>query len=479
MITSTHPLNILVVEDNPGDYFLFTEYLRLTNLPIRELYHAEKLQEALEIIQDHTPDLIFLDLTLPDSEGIHSFTRLNDQAPHISIIVLSGLSDTQVALNTIVTGAQDYLVKGEFDEKLLAKSIQYSIERKKILQKVVENYERYNTLIKATNDTIWDWDLRTNEILWNEGITNIFGFKSIDVQNTIEWHNQKIHPDDRERVMQKIDQCIHEGKDQWQEEYRYLSATGTYRFVFDRGYILRTDQRKPYRVIGAMMDITERKKMQEELLRSQIETQKLITQITIQTQEQERREIGRELHDNINQILATAKLCVDMAMNDEDVRKELLYKSYDNISKAINEIRYLSKNLVPPSLGDIGLKEALLEMIENMTVSPDLNIRIKANDQHIETLSNNKKLILYRIVQEQMNNIVKHARATQADIELKTSRKKAHLIIKDNGIGFDPKQKAKGIGLNNIVSRVEMQNGNMEIISSNGHGCVLKVDIPL
>lgn len=479
MITSTHPLNILVVEDNPRDYFLFTEYLRLTNLPIRELHHAEKLQEALEIIQDHIPDLIFLDLTLPDSEGIQSFTRLNDQAPHISIIVLSGLSDTQVALNTIVMGAQDYLVKGEFDEKLLAKSIQYSIERKKILQKVVENYERYNTLIKATNDTIWDWDLRTNEILWNEGITNIFGFKAIDVLNTIEWHNQKIHPDDRQRVMQKIDQCIHEGKDQWQEEYRYLSATGTYRFVFDRGYILRTDQRKPYRVIGAMMDITERKKMQEELLRSQIETQKLITQITIQTQEQERREIGRELHDNINQILATAKLCVDMAMNDEDVRKELLYKSYDNISKAINEIRYLSKNLVPPSLGDIGLKEALLEMIENMTVSPELNIRIKANDQHIEMLSNNKKLILYRIVQEQMNNIVKHARATQADIELKTSRKKAHLIIKDNGIGFDPKQKAKGIGLNNIVSRVEMQNGNMEIISSNGHGCVLKVDIPL
>lgn len=472
-------MNILVVEDNPSDYFLFTEYLRLTGLPIRELYHAQKLQEALKVVQDKNPDLIFLDLTLPDSEGIDSFARLNDQAPHISIIVLSGLSDTQVALNTIVMGAQDYLVKGEFDEKLLAKSIQYSIERKKILQKVVENYERYNTLIKATNDTIWDWDLRTNEILWNEGITNIFGFKPVDVQNTVEWHNQKIHPEDRERVLLRIEQCIHGGKDQWQEEYRYLSAAGTYRSVFDRGYILRNDQHKPYRVIGAMMDITERKKMQEELMRSQIETQKLITQITIQTQEQERREIGRELHDNINQILATAKLCVDMALNDEDVRKELLHKSYDNISKAINEIRSLSKNLVPPSLGDIGLKEALLEMIENISVSSELHIRIKANDEHIESLSNTKKLILYRIVQEQMNNIVKHARATHADIELKTSRKKAHLVIRDNGIGFDPKQKGKGIGLNNIVSRVEMQNGNMEIISSSGQGCVLKVDIPL
>lgn len=479
MITSTHPLSILVIEDNPSDYFLFSEYLRLTGLSTQKLLHADRLQQALDLVQQHPPDLIFLDLTLPDSEGIDSFKRLNEQVPHISIIVLSGLSDTQLALDIITEGAQDYLVKGEFDEKLLAKSIRYSIERKKILQKVIENYERYNTLIKATNDTIWDWDLRTNEILWNEGISQVFGFKANEVQNTIEWHTAQIHPDDRERVLATIDQCLHEGLEQWQEEYRYRCADGGYRIVYDRGNILRNDQQKPYRMIGAMLDVTERKKMQEELVRNQIETQKLITRITIQTQEQERREIGSELHDNINQILATAKLCVDMAINEEDIRKELLYKSYDNISKAINEIRSLSKTLVPPSLGDIGLKEALLEMIENITVSPDLKIKIKANDQHIESLSNNKKLIIYRIVQEQVNNIVKHSQATQAEIELKTNSHKVMLAIKDNGIGFDPKKKGRGIGLHNIMSRVEMQNGKMDLTSAPGQGCVLKIDIPL
>lgn len=479
MITSTHPLNILVIEDNPSDYFLFSEYLRLTAIPVQKLLHAEKLQQALDLVQEHQPDLIFLDLTLPDSEGIDSFKRLNEQVPHISIIVLSGLSDTQLALDIITEGAQDYLVKGEFDEKLLLKSIRYSIERKKILQKVVENYERYNTLIKATNDTIWDWDLRTNDILWSEGITQVFGFKAKEVENTIEWHTAQIHPEDRERVWATIDQCLHEGLEQWQEEYRYRCADGHYKFVFDRGYILKNDQQKPYRMIGAMLDITDRKKMQEELLRNQIETQKLITRITIQTQEQERREIGSELHDNINQILATAKLCVDMAINEEDIRKELLYKSYDNISRAINEIRSLSKTLVPPSLGDIGLKEALLEMIENITVSPDLRIKIKANDQHIESLSNNKKLIIYRIVQEQVNNIVKHAQATQAEIELKTNSHKVMLAIKDNGVGFDPKKKGRGIGLHNIMSRVEMQNGKMDLNSAPGQGCVLRIDIPL
>jgi two-component system sensor histidine kinase UhpB len=477
MITATHPLNILVVEDNPSDYFLFEEYLRLSRLPTGEVFHARKLEEAIEILHHHEPDLIFLDLSLPDSEGINSFIRINELAQHISIIVLSGLSDTQIALTTIVLGAQDYLVKGEFDEKLLSKSIQYSIERKKILQKVVENYERYNTLIKATSDTIWDWDLRANEISWNEGITTIFGYQPAQVLNTFEWHTLKIHIDDRERVLNNIKNCLKEGRDQWQEEYRYQTAQGHYKFVYDRGYVLKSEQNKPYRVLGAMMDITERKKMQEELVRNQIETQKLITQVTIQTQEKERGVIGRELHDNINQILATAKLCVDMAINEEQFRKELLHRSYDSISKAINEIRILSKTLVPPSLGDIGLKEALLEMIENIS-SPELMIRMKANDVLIENLSNNKKLIIYRIVQEQINNILKHSKATESQIELKTHNKKLQLLVKDNGIGFDPKKKAKGIGLNNIISRVEMHNGDMEIISSPGKGCMLKVEIP-
>lgn len=478
MITSPHPLNILVIEDNPSDYFLFSEYLRLTKLPVKKKLHAERLEEALAMLQHHDPDLIFLDLTLPDSEGIQTFKKIHEQVSHISIIVLSGLDDTQVALNTIVEGAQDYLVKGEYDEKVLVKSIQYSMERKKILQKVVENFERYNTLIKTTTDTIWDWDLREKEITWSEGISKVFGFDPAEVQNTTTWHHHNIHPDDRERVLQKIAQCMANGIDQWQEEYRYRSPQGSYKFVFDRGHILKMDN-KPYRMIGAMLDITERKKKQEEQVRNQIETQKLITRITIQTQEQERREIGLELHDNINQILATAKLCVDMAINEEDIRKELLYKSYDNISKAINEIRSLSKNLVPPSLGDIGLKEALLEMIENMTMSPGLKFKIKANDPHIESLSNNKKLIIYRIVQEQVNNIVKHARATEAEIELKTNNHHTTLSIRDNGVGFDPRKKGKGIGLHNITSRVEMQNGEMEIISKPGGGCLLKITMPL
>src|SRR4051812_43157396 len=220
MLATSHLLNILVVEDNETDFVLFCEYLKLSKLPTNRIFRAERLTEALCLVHEHQPDLIFLDLSLPDSDGINSFERLNAEARHIPIVVLSGQLDRQVALRTIALGAQDYLMKDELDEKVLTKSIQYSIERKKILQKVVENFERYNTLIKATSDTIWDWDLRTREVLWNEGIYSIFGFAPTAAQNTIEWHHQNIHPDDRERVLRTIDDCMREGRDHWQEEYR-------------------------------------------------------------------------------------------------------------------------------------------------------------------------------------------------------------------------------------------------------------------
>ncbi|MFT3822734.1 MAG: PAS domain-containing protein [Chitinophagaceae bacterium] len=479
MITPTHPLNILVVEDNPGDYFLFCEYIRLSQLPVKQIFHADRLSDALNLVRTHDMDLVFLDLSLPDSNGPETFKKLNNEIPNISIIVLSGLDDTGVALKTIAMGAQDYLVKGDFDEKLLGKTIQYSIERKKILQHVVENLERYNTIIKATNDTIWDWDLRTNEISWNEGITTIFGYIPQGKLTTIDWHHQHIHADDRGRILEKINQCLQNGDNQWQEEYRYRAATGEYRYVFDRGYILKNDQQKAYRMLGAITDVTERKRRHEELLRHQLEMQKLVTQVTIQTQEQERSEIGRELHDNINQILATAKLCIDMALNEEMLRPELLKKSHDSLAKAIQEIRTLSKTLVPPSLGDLGLKEALLEMIETMKLNPQLQIKIGHYDAEVESISGNKKLFLYRIVQEQINNILKHSKATTAEIELVCNEQTLHMLIRDNGIGFDPTVKSRGIGMSNITNRVEMQNGNMEIISSSGTGCLLKIEIPL
>lgn len=352
-------------------------------------------------------------------------------------------------------------------------------ERKTILESLRKTTEQYKILSKATNDTIYDWDLVRNTLQWNEAIKTIFGYTDASVGEFIQWWEDSVHPSDRKRVVESLNKNIREGIENWQSEYRFACADGTYKHVFDRGFILMDEKNRPYRMIGAMMDITERKQLEEELASQKINRQRQITEATIRAQEKERAEIGRELHDNINQILTTTKLYIDMALNEEDIREELLQKSYKNVSSAIEEIRILSKSLVPPSLGDIGIKEAIAEMIGNLNIAQKLNIRLKTSGFTSVSISGDVKLMVFRIVQEQVNNILKHSKATDAEVKLAVSRKILNITVSDNGVGFDPKKKTRGIGLNNITSRAELYHGQVELVTGPGKGCILKVTIPI
>src|SRR6266850_7664632 len=123
---STDLLNILVVEDNPADLFLLRKMLKSAPFKIDNLYSTDRILQACEVLSTQTVHLTLLDLSLPDSFGLNSFLGIKDLAQKIPVIILTGMADTKVALEALKEGAQDYLVKGEFNENLLLKSIQYS-----------------------------------------------------------------------------------------------------------------------------------------------------------------------------------------------------------------------------------------------------------------------------------------------------------------------------------------------------------------
>jgi two-component system sensor histidine kinase UhpB len=352
-------------------------------------------------------------------------------------------------------------------------------DRKKIEQSLRISIERFNIVSKATNDAIWDWDLVSGSVLWNDAVKSLFGYSQQEINDDADWWEVHIHPDDRERVLSKVHKHISEGIESWQDEYRFICSDGTEKWVFDRGFILLNDKQEPYRMIGAMMDITERKKLQDELAAQGIARQKVVTEATIMAQEKERAEIGRELHDNINQILTTTKMYLDMALTEKDISEELILKSHENISSAIEEIRGLSKSLVPPSLGDIGIKEAIAEMLDNLKISQKIIIRLKTSGIAKAQIPDKVQLMAFRIVQEQVSNILKHSKATEAEIKLAIHKKDLVITITDNGVGFDPRKRMKGIGLMNITSRAEVHNGDVDIISAPGSGCTVKISIPL
>lgn len=232
-------------------------------------------------------------------------------------------------------------------------------------------------------------------------------------------------------------------------------------------------------VLVVAQDITERKHLEEELLRTELEKQKAINQATIDSQELERTEIGKELHDNVNQILTTTKLYLDLALTNRDLKDELITKSNKNILSVINEIRQLSRSLMDPTIGDLGLLDSINDLIENINLTRRLHVSLVA-EQELETLlSKNNKLTVFRIIQEALNNAIKHAKATTVEVFLKLYGNNMMLVIKDDGIGFDVSSVKLGAGLKNIQNRVYLVNGTYAIQTSPGEGCKIIINFPI
>ncbi|WP_432713041.1 PAS domain-containing protein [Pedobacter sp.] len=132
-----------------------------------------------------------------------------------------------------------------------------TVQREKRIQ---ESIERFNIVSKATSDTIWDYTLGDEQIVWNRGIKGVFGHKDIvDNRTTSEWWYMNIHPEDRQRVLDKMEEQRLNKISRWQDEYRFKCGDGSYRYVFDRYFMLFDEQGKPERIISAMEDVTKRK----------------------------------------------------------------------------------------------------------------------------------------------------------------------------------------------------------------------------
>jgi signal transduction histidine kinase len=299
------------------------------------------------------------------------------------------------------------------------------------------------------------------------------------VENITDWL-ARIHPDDSERVKKLISE-ITQSKDQdtFEIEYRFKKDNGSYTYVYDRGKIIRNGQGKPIRMIGAAQDITERKRLEQILIQKELERQKAINQATVETQEQERSEIGKELHDNVNQVLTTTKLYLDLALSNPEMKDELVEKSVKNIINVINEIRQLSRSLMDPSIGDLGLIDSIHDLVNNINLTRKIHVRLKANEDVDAALSQNQKLTIFRIIQEALNNAIRHAKASTVDIHIQKTDNHVRMDIQDDGIGFNPNKIKKGAGLKNIQNRVYLIDGKHIIKSEPEKGCTITIEFPI
>lgn len=349
------------------------------------------------------------------------------------------------------------------------------------LNEIKKANEQFDVVMKATHDLIWDWDLQANHVYRSAlGLEKVYGLKDNKSIETMEGWITHIHPEDVENIQKTISGIVLGNKaNTFDIEYRFRRDDGNYSYVYDRGMVLRNKEGKPVRLIGAAQDITERKRLEEELLRTELEKQKAINQATVDSQEQERSEIGKELHDNVNQILTTTKLYLDLALTNIELKDELIQKSNKNIISVINEIRQLSRSLMNPTIGDLGLMDSIHDLIENINITRKLHVNLVADHELESLLSPNYKLTVFRIIQEALNNAIKHAKARTVEIRFKRFGTSIMLSIKDDGTGFDSASVKLGAGLKNIQNRVYLVNGTYALQTSPGKGCKIIINFPI
>ncbi|MBD2294022.1 PAS domain-containing protein [Anabaena sphaerica FACHB-251] len=153
-------------------------------------------------------------------------------------------------------------------------------EHRRMEEALKKSEERFQIVALATNDVLRDWDLLTNQVWWNQSVQSLFGYTAEQVNLDATWWRERIHPDDRQRITTDLRAVIDNRKQFWSNEYRFLRSDGTYAYIFDRGYIVHDQTNKPVRMIGVMMDMTDRKRAEAELQRQNLRSQ-LFANITL------------------------------------------------------------------------------------------------------------------------------------------------------------------------------------------------------
>ena len=337
-------LYILIVEDNEADKVLLKEYLDELSI-CNHITQKSTLGEAIAIAQNIKFDLIFLDLTLPDTidakDCVEKMVEVTQDAP---IIVLTGYNNKEFAIESLHKGIEDYLLKDEITVPLLAKSIGYSIERNHYKQEL-----------------------------------------------------KKLHKQREQDISDAV----------------------------------------------------------------------------IQALDQRRHQLSIELHDNVIQLLVGVRMFMLRANMNETPSKEFLSEALEMLVKAIDEVRDLSHSLAPPDFVDKKLEEVLNGLIDTTKRGTGIAIKTIWSSEIINSFSHTTSLNIFRIVQEQLNNIIKYAQATKVEVELARFGENYVLRISDNGKGFNTKLKSQGLGITNIKTRAIAMDGNLEVISKPSKGCAL------
>jgi PAS domain S-box-containing protein len=327
----------------------------------------------------------------------------------------------------------------------------------------------------------WQWDIQANHVSGSEEMYRIFG-KPPDFTPSFDDFVQTVIPQDRERVGRWVRDCLAE-KRGGEIEYRIAWPNGDLRTISCVSEVLLGEEGLPTRMFGACQDITDFKKNEAKLVQAQ-EDLRALTARLVELQESGMKELARELHDDLSQNLAALgreiELLLPPSSQPSRSLSEQAHEVWRRVTQLARDVHSMSQRLHPAILDDLGLKEALTEQCWAFSQRTGIPVQFESAGEST-WLAADVSLCFYRVAQEGLHNIAKHAGATSVHLTLSSSEEKCTLRIEDNGQGFDPSE-AKGkkaLGLISMRERSRMVNGNFTIRSEYGKGTMLQVSVAL
>ena len=371
-------------------------------------------------------------------------------------------------------------------------------ERQRAAEALRQSDERYELAVRGAGVGLWDWDIRTGKLYYSSRWKMLFGYDENEIGDSLEDWVRLLHPDEREQILKLQEDFLAGTSSTIAIEYRLRHKDGSYRWIAAHGLAVRDEQGRAYRFVGSHGDITDRKRAEEALRRSEeqlaertvlaewraFQLQRLAAALT-EAEEGERRRLSQVLHDHLQQILVGARLHLDTVqdMTQDDRLAAGLKKTQSLLSEAIEASRSLTAELSPPILYDQGLVAALEWLCYQAQEKFRLTTSVEA-DPRADLKGEGIGSFVYQAARELILNAAKHGHATAVAIRLShMDDDYIRLAVTDDGAGCEPERltprgDAGGFGLFSIRERLDLIGGSLEITSTPGQGTQATIIAP-
>lgn len=330
----------------------------------------------------------------------------------------------------------------------------------------------------------WRWNL-TGPVQWTDELYRVYGVSPETFTPTIESFFDLVYPEDRPTMREWLHACS-VGESPGDFEFRAVRPDGTVRFVRGSGDLVRDAAGRPIKMIGTAQDVTERKQTELRLSENTMRLEQLSRQL-LSAQERERRQVARELHDEIGQLLTVVKLDLQTVLRQPGTAAlaSALKDGMSSIDRVVARVRDLSLDLRPSMLDDLGLVPTLRWYVQRHAKRLGAGVEITLTlPPALPRLRSEIETACFRVAQEALTNIARHAGAQRIEVTLKANEHDIELTVHDDGAGFDAAAARRltlggtGFGLLGMQERAELAGGELSLVSVPGRGTTVRARFP-